>query len=149
MTQQFEISGKFDKESDCKKLLYAPLASALTFRETQCYVAEFDGDATALKAFVSKVLLDPISQDLHEGEAALFANASFILEYGMKGGALDLEKETILQYYRTLKDPGFTLHKLTLRKRVYVFGQKADPAPFVRDVVNPAIHTSRVIELAA
>ena len=27
--------------------------------------------------------------------------------------------------------------------------QKADPAPFVRDVVNPAIHTSRVIELAA
>lgn len=149
MTQQFEISGKFDSESDCKKLLYAPLAKKQTFRETQCYVVEFDGDAAALKAFVSKVLLDPISQELHEGDAALFPKAKFILEYGMKGGALDLEKETILQYYRTLKEPGFTLHKLTLRKRVYVFGQEADPAPFVRDVVNPAIHTSRVIEFAA
>ncbi len=148
-TQQFEISGKFDHESDCKKLLYAPLTAALTFRETQCYHTEFDGDETALKAFVSKVLLDPISQDLHEGETALFPQAKFILEYGMKGGALDLEKETILQYYRTLKAPGFTLHKLTLRKRIYVFGPSADPTPFVRDVVNPAIHTSRVIQVAA
>lgn len=149
MIQHFEISGKFDNESDCKKLLYAPLSAPLTFRETQCYVVDYEGDAAALKAFVSKVLLDPISQNLHEGESALFPQAKFILEYGMKGGALDLEKEAIQQYYRTLKTPGFTLNKLTLRKRVYVFGQSADPAPFVRDVVNPAIHTSRVIDLAA
>ena len=38
--------------------------------------------------------------------------------------------------------------KLTLRKRVYVFGEGADPAPFVRDVVNPAIHTHEVLKAA-
>ena len=149
MTQHFEITGKFDTESDCHKLLYAPLATPLKYRETQCYIVDYDGDAAALKAFVSKVLLDPISQVLHEGDALVFPGSKFVLEYGMKGGALDLEKETILQYYRTLKEPGFTITKLTLRKRVYVFGDAADPAPFVRDVVNPAIHTSRVIQAAA
>jgi hypothetical protein len=149
MIQQFEVSGKFDSESDCKKLLYAPLTQPLTFRETQCYVFEFGGDPAAVKAFVSRVLLDPISQNLSEGDAPLHPDAKFILEYGMKGGALDLEKETILQYYRTLTEPGFVLDKLTLRKRIYVFGAGAEAAPFVRDVVNPAIHHSRVITLAA
>jgi hypothetical protein len=149
MTQTYEITGKFDSETDCNKLLYAPLAQALTYRETQCYVIDYEGDATALKAFVAKTLQDPISQDLHEGGHALFPKAKFVLEYGMKGGALDLEKEMIVQYYRTLENPTFTLNKLTLRKRVYVFGSQADPAPFVRDVVNPAIHTSRVFDPAA
>ena len=66
----------------------------------------------------------------------------------MKGGALDLEKEMILNYFRTLKNPAFNIDKLTLRKRVYVFGEGADPAPFVRDVVNPAIHTHEVLKAA-
>jgi hypothetical protein len=149
MTQHFEIIGKFDTASDCAKLLYAPPERPATFRETQCYAFEFSGDAAQLRAFVERVLLDPISQRLHEGETPVFPEAKFVLEYGMKGAALDLEKEMILQYYRTLENPAFTVEKLTLRKRVYVFGEGVDSAPLVRDVVNPAIHTSRVIELAA
>ena len=74
-----------------------------------------------------------------------FDKAAFVLEYGMKGAALDLEKEMILTYYRTLDKPAFSLTKLTLRKRIYVFGEGADPAQFVRDVVNPAIHTHEVM----
>jgi hypothetical protein len=62
----------------------------------------------------------------------------------MKGGALDLEKETILNYFRSLQNPGFTLTKLILRKRVYVFGNEANEAPFVRDICNPAVHTWEV-----
>jgi hypothetical protein len=149
VTLHFEITGKFDAEADCSKLLYAPLALALTQRQTQCYTLDYEGNTEALRAFVNQVLVDAISQDLHEGDAPLFPEAKFVLEYGMKGGALDLEKEAILQYYRQLESPGFSLEKLVLRRRVYVFGTGADPAPFVRDVVNPAIHTSRVIELAA
>jgi hypothetical protein len=144
----FEIVGKFETQSDCHKLLYAPLSLDLKYREHVCYKIDYTGDAAALKQFVSTVLLDPISQDLHEGGAPIWKDASFVLEYGMKGGALDLEKETILGYYRTLKDAGFTIDKLTLRKRVYVFGEGADPAPFVRDVVNPAIHTHEVLKAA-
>ena len=145
MQQTFEITGKFDRESSCNKLLYAPLDKPLTYREQQCYRIDYEGDDAALTAFVQSVLLDPISQDLHIGGALSWPKAAFVLEYGMKSAALDLEKETILGYYRTLADPGFSFTKLTLRKRIYVFGKGADPAPFVRDVVNPAIHTHQVL----
>jgi hypothetical protein len=144
----YEITGKFDTESDCHKLLYNPLTLPLKYRETQCYKIDFEGDAAVLKAFVEKVLLDPISQILHEGGAPIWTNNAFILEYGMKGAALDLEKEMIFNYYRTLTNPAFTITKLTLRKRIYVFGEGADPAQFVRDVVNPAIHTHEVLRAA-
>lgn len=141
----FEILGKFDHESDCQKLLYAPQSSLLTYRETQCYRLEYEGDAGAAQNFVKHVLQDPISQELRDDGKLAFPKAAFVLEYGMKGGALDLEKETILNYYRALEAPGFELKKLTLRKRIYVFGEGADPAPFIRDVCNPAIHTWDVL----
>lgn len=140
-----EILGKFDSESDCQKLLYAPLSTPLTYRETQCYRVELDGDAAAAAGFVKRVLVDPISQEMRDDGKSAFPKAAFVLEYGMKGGALDLEKETILGYYRALEAPGFDLKKLTLRKRIYVFGDGADPAPFIRDVCNPAIHTWEII----
>jgi hypothetical protein len=149
VTQTFEIIGRFDHESPCNKLLYAPLAKPLTYREQQCYRVEYEGDESALKAFVEKVLLDPISQELRVGGTPAWPAASFVLEYGMKGAALDLEKETILGYLRTQPDLGFTVSKLTLRRRIYVFGAGAEPAPFVRDVVNPAIHTHEVLSAAA
>ncbi len=149
MNQQFEVTGQFETEASCDKLLYTPQSQPLTYRQSQCYSIDFEGDPAALTSFIARVLLDPISQSLHQGAEPVFANAKFVLEYGMKGGALDLEKETILQYFRALPEPGFQLTKLTLRKRIYVFGDSADSAPFVRDVVNPAIHTCRVIQLAA
>ncbi len=144
MTQLFEILGQHDHESDCQKLLYAPLTQKLTYRETTLYKVDFEGDAAALEAFVRQVLLDPISQTLKDGSSNTFEKAAFVLEYGMKGGALDLEKETILGYYRTLENPSFQISRLTLRKRIYVFGKDAPEAPFVRDICNPAIHTWEV-----
>jgi hypothetical protein len=142
----FEVTGKFESESSAQKLVYAPLPAPLTYRETQCYKVEFDGDEVALETFVRKVLLDPISQSLRVGGEPLW-KAKFILEYGMKAAALDLEKETILEYFRGLAEPGFSIQKLTLRRRVYVFGEGAEPAVFVRDVVNPAIHASELLGL--
>lgn len=144
----FEVTGKFESESNAQKLLYAPLAKPLTCRETQCYKVDYEGDAEALQAFVNKVLVDPISQNLTEGGVPLW-KAKFILEYGMKAAALDLEKEAILEYLRGVAEPGFSITRLTLRKRVYVFGEGAEPGPFLRDVVNPAIHSSEVLECAA
>ena len=51
MTQFFEITGKFDRESDCQKLLYAPLPQQLTHRETTLYRVEYEGDEAALGIF--------------------------------------------------------------------------------------------------
>ena len=144
MTHYFEILGKFDTESDCHKLLYAPHPLPLKYREGRLYKIEFEGDAEALTAFVQRVLIDSISQEARIGGHPAFEKAAFVLEYGMKGAALDLEKEMILNYYRSMPNPGFELKKLTLRTRIYVFGEGAEPAQFVRDIVNPAIHTYQV-----
>jgi hypothetical protein len=148
-TRSFEITGLFDKESDCHKLLYAPVSHPWTYRETVVYQVTFDGDEGALEAFVRRVLVDAISQELRDGAGSAFPAAAFVLEYGMKGGALDLEKETILNYYRKLVDPGFGIQGLVLRRRVYVCGEGADPAPFVKDVCNPAIHKWEVRQQVA
>jgi len=66
-----------------------------------------------VKAFAEKVLRRPDQPEssASEGGELQFKNAVFVLEYGMKGAALDLEKEMILNYYRTLTNPGFTLHQ--------------------------------------
>jgi hypothetical protein len=148
VTQIFEILGKFDTESDCHKLLYAPHPLPLKYREGRVYKIEFEGDEAALKAFVDKVLIDSISQEARIGGQPAFEKAAFVLEYGMKGAALDLEKEMILNYYRSTQNPGFEIKKLTLRTRIYVFGEGAEPAQFVRDIVNPAIHTHEVLKAA-
>ena len=144
MTKTYEIAGRFEAEGNAQSLLYAPPPRPLTFRKTMRYVFDFEGGEPALDAFVSRVLVDAISQEEHHDGAPLWPQAAFILDYGMKGGALDLEKEAVLNYYRTVKEPGFDLKKLTLKTRIYVFGDGADPAPFVRDIVNPAIHTHEV-----
>lgn len=148
MTKIFEILGKFDTESDCHKLLYAPHPLPLKYREGRVYKIEFTGDEAALDAFVNRVLIDSISQTAQTGGAPAFDKAAFVLEYGMKGAALDLEKEMILNYFRSMPNPGFEITKLVLRTRIYVFGEGAEPSQFVRDIVNPAIHTHEVLKAA-
>jgi hypothetical protein len=145
MTKTYEITGKFESEGNAQSLLYAPPAHPLTFRRTTRYLFEYDGNEAALDAFVQKVLVDGISQEFHSDGLPLWDNSAFILDYGMKGGALDLEKETILNYYRKLAEPGFELKRLTLKTRIYVFGEGADSSVFVRDIVNPAIHTWEIV----
>lgn len=148
LTTTYEITGKFDTEGDAQSLLYAPPARPLRFRKTMRYAFDYEGDSVELDAFVHDVLVDSISQTAHQDAKPLWSGTAFILDYGMKGGALDLEKEMILSYYRKLPNPGFVLHKLTLKTRIYVFGADAESATFVRDIVNPAIHTHEVLRAA-
>lgn len=142
MQAHYEIIGKFEDKADCDALLYAPLAEPLSYRRSVCYELEFEGDRSALNEFVRHTLLDGISQELFE-DAAPWSDQAFYLEYGMKASALDLEKEAILTYYRSLKNPGFTIEKLAIRHRIYVFGDAPTGVSdrFVRDLVNTAIHT--------
>lgn len=146
LTTIYEITNTFDTEGDAQSLLYVPPATPLRFRKTTRYVFDYEGDSAALDAFVNEVLVDKISQKSHRDADPLWSGTAFILDYGMKGGALDLEKEAILSYYRTLESPAFDLKKLALKTRIYVFGEGADPAIFVRDIVNPAIQNSEVVQ---
>ncbi len=146
MREIYEISDRFIEAGDANGLLYEPLAEAPTYRRTRRYEIEFEGDKAALEAFVRKTLLDEISQELHSGEEPALKGFSFALDYGMKPGALDLEKEAILNYRRGIPEPGFELKELRIRQRIYLFGGKGDESDrFVRDLCNAAIHQWNVL----
>ncbi|CAN5352121.1 hypothetical protein BH23VER1_BH23VER1_07970 [soil metagenome] len=144
MRLRAEVAGRFEEAGDASKLLYAPLDSPLQFRRTRVYEMEFEGDAGAAERFMRRVLVDDISQDVTlDGDPVFGGEALFYLDYGMKPGALDLEKETVLGFWHELADPGFTVGRFTIRQRIYLFGESAGAVPvarFVRDIVNPAIH---------
>lgn len=147
MREFFEISDRFIEAADANELLYEPLGSGVTTRRTRRYEVEFEGGKTALDAFIRKTLFDEISQDFREGDEAALEGFSFVVEYGMKPGALDLEKEAILTYYRGITDPGFELKDLKIRQRLYVFDAEAkDSDRFIRDICNGAIHNWNVIQ---
>lgn len=146
MRETFEISDRYIEPGDANGLLYEPLDGGATYRATTRYEIKFKGDRKELEAFIEKTLLDPISQELHEGKEPALEGFSFVLEYGMKPGALDLEKEAILSYYRGIEDPGFKLKDLKIRQRIYLFDGKSDDSDrFVHDICNAAIHNWNVI----
>ena len=147
---QAEVTGRYDHAGDANRLLYTPLPRPLTAQETRRYTVEYEGDEAALTAFLAKVLADDVSHALTTGDAPALKGASFMLDYGMKGGALDLEKETILAHHRGDSEAGFTIQSLRINRRLYVFDAAHSPETvqfadrFVRDIVNPAIHTWKV-----
>lgn len=146
-----EVTGRFDHAGNANALVYSPLASPHTYHATRRYQLEIEENTpaaiAAARTFVEHTLVEEVSQQAHFGENPALPGFTFILDYGFKPGALDLERETILQYYRSLPHPGFTLKNLTITQRLYLFAEQnpAPPEKFVRDIVNPAIHRHRVI----
>lgn len=144
-----EVVSRFEEPEDCGALLYAPLKTDLTYRKTRRYRLVYDGSETKLESFLEDALLDPVSQDLALGGKPALDGALFYLDYGVKKGVLDLEKEAILRYYRELGTTDFDILELELSTRIYVFGEAgaggaAVSDRFVNDIVNPAIHRSNV-----
>jgi len=149
MKANFEITDRFLEPGEAGDLLYSPPPGDFTYRRTRRYEFDFNGDEVKLNSFVADTLVDQISQTMLCGVDAAFNGAQFTLDYGMKPGALDLEKEAIVSYYRGLKNPGFELINLKIRQRIYLFpdksGKKADPRAFVRDICNAAVHNWNII----
>lgn len=148
MTAVFEITDRFIEAGDASALLYAPLQRSLTFRQTRRYEFDFEGDAGAVEDFVRHTLLDEVSQELHIGEDPALNEFLFVLDYGMRPDALDLEKETVVRFFSGIENPGFTLNSLTIRQRIYVFGEgeSTNSDRFIRDICNGAVHNWKVIE---
>lgn len=147
MKAVFEIVDRYLEAGDCSALLYAPLDEALSYRQTRRYTLDYTGDEAAAVDFVSKTLLDEVGQELHQGETAALQEYLFAIDYGMKPGALDLEKEAVMSYYRNLKEAPIELNDLKIEHRVYIFGESTISADrFVSDICNRAIHTWAVIE---
>ncbi|MCH5284171.1 MAG: hypothetical protein J1E42_01110 [Akkermansiaceae bacterium] len=143
-TLTFEVFSRFQAAVDANKLLYTPIADKLTYNHTRFYTAECEGDVDAARDYLRRVLVDPISQKVEEGGRPALTGELFCISYGIKKGALDLEKEAIMANYAGRKGLPFTLKSLTITQKIYIFGQgdqEALAARFCKDVCNPAIHT--------
>lgn len=148
MILECEVIRKNQHASDADALLYTPMKAGLTAKHSRTYRFDFDGDADALRAFARAVLVDEVSQEWSEGSTPVIGDALFHLDYSMKPGALDLEKEAIMNYYRGRSGDVFVLKQLHISQRVYIFGQgdaAALSARFVKDIVNPAVHKHTVV----
>lgn len=143
----FEVFSRFQAATDANKLLYTPIADKLTYNHTRYYTVECEGDEGAARDYLRRVLVDPISQKVQEDDTPALTGELFCISYGIKKGALDLEKEAILANYAGRKGLPFTLKSLTITQRIYIFGEgdkEALSARFCKDVCNPAIHTLSV-----
>ena len=143
-TLTFEVFSRFQSATDANKLLYTPIADQLTYNHTRLYTIEYEGDTEAAAAYMRSVLVDSISQKVQEDGTPALSGELFSISYGIKKGALDLEKEAILTNYRGRKGLPFDITALTITQKIYVFGQgdaAALSARFCKDVCNPAIHT--------
>lgn len=143
-TLTFEVFSRFQSATDANKLLYTPLPDALTYNHTRFYAVECEGDIEAAREYMRRVLVDPISQRVQEDGSPALSGELFCLSYGIKKGALDLEKEAILANYAGRKGLPFTISSLAITQKIYIFGQgdrEALAARFCKDVCNPAIHT--------
>ena len=149
MTAAFEITDRFIEPANADNLVYSPLPKPMAYRQTNRYVFDFEGDAKGLEDFVRETLLDSVSQELFDDESTAVEGSAFAIDYGMKPGALDLEKEAIISYYRGLNEPVFQLNDLKIRRRVYLFSEldteENDADLFVRDLCNAAIHNWEII----
>ena len=147
MPIHFEIENRYAPDKSVNSLLYTPVDSAMRCRETRVYEVEAEGDAERIAAFMKNVLADPVSDTLHTGDTPALSGHRYLVDVWMKAGVLDLEKNMILQFFHELPNPGFTLSRLRLVRRLYLYGETVDVSPerLIKDVVNPAIQTSRVV----
>jgi len=140
-----EILNKYAEKADPGSLLYAPLDADLSYLETHCYELSIEGDEEAAKAFALKTLSDPYSQEVNWSKSPALSDYKFYLDIGMKANTLDLEKEYLLKYQRKLPNPGFTLTGCRIFRRIYIIGNdEVSSDLFVKDLVNPVIHTWEV-----
>jgi len=143
----FEIRSLEEEAASASKLLYVPPSEDFTYRSTRVYHLEFEGTEEQAEDLIRATLLDPITQVLHVGESPALSGHVFHLDYGMKTSALDLEKEAILANWREMAPEGFEARKLLVRTRIYLFpagDSKPNAEDYLRDIVNPAIHTWEV-----
>ena len=140
-----EVIGKFESEGDANKLVNAPLEVPVKYRRTRLYLLEYAGNVESAEHFVKRSLVDDYADEVHFTGDPAIEGFSFYIDYGMKPGALDLEKEAILSSHR--KAEGFEIVSLKLVQRIYIFSDPSITSDrFVRDVCNPAIHVWSVTD---
>ena len=100
-----EVIGKFESEGDANKLVYAPLEVPVKYRRTRLYLLEYEGNVESAEHFVKRSLVDDYADEVHFTGDPAIEGFSFYIDYGMKPGSLDLEKEAILSSHR--KAEGF------------------------------------------
>lgn len=150
MQSVFELVNRHQPWRDARGLRYAPDSDGCQYRLTRQYRIAFDGDPDAVRAFVREVLQDEVSDSLCENQAAALEPYRYIVDITLRPGCLDLEKEAVRRAIQDRNDSAWSLQELDVAHRVYLRGEQTiDADSYVRDMVNPVIHTWRLHDRAA
>ena len=146
MDATIEIVNRLAAPKSVNALLYTPVTSGLSCRETRVYELTADASEDAVRRFAGEVLADPVSDEIHLGATPALPGAAYHLDIALKRGLLDLEREYLLTYLRNDPKAGLSPKSLRVVRRIYIYGADASPAPerIVKDVVNPVIHTWKI-----
>lgn len=87
MTLNLEVLSRFQDAADANHLLYTPIPDALKSNHSRVYTVECEGDIEAARAYMLRVLVDPISQAVVEDGTPALEGALFTIDYGMKPGS--------------------------------------------------------------
>ena len=142
-----EVISTFDGKGDADKLVYAPLGENATYQKTRVYSIEYSGKVADAEQFVKRTLVDGYAEEISFGCEPFLSGFAFFIDYGMKPGALDLEREAILESHRGVKEKSMEILSLKLTQRIYIFSDSGvAPERFIRDVCNSAIHVWSVTD---
>lgn len=146
MPYQFEVESTFAPAHPAGGLVYEPVSEAVTARETRVYELDAEGDESAVTAFAERVLADRFAQKVHTDGTPALGGYTYFLDVAYHANVLDLEKQYLLQYYRSLEAPGFVLNDLTINRRIYIYGDAAllPPETLQKDLVNPVIQQAQL-----
>ena len=136
-----EVTGRFDGRGDADKLVYAPIGGGSTYQKTRGYAMDYEGESNDAEQFVRRTLVDSYADQVSFAGEPVIEGFAFFIDYGMKPGALDLEKEAILTSHRGARDRAIEIISLKITQRIYIFsGEEVAPNRFIRDICNSAIH---------
>lgn len=142
-----EVIGKFDDKGNADKLVYTPIGGDCTYQKTRVYSIDYQGASNDAEEFVTDTLVDRYAEEVSFAGGSLIDGFAFFIDYGMKPGALDLEREAILSSHRGARDRSIEIISLKITQRIYIFsGEGAVPDRFIRDICNSAIHVWSVTE---
>ncbi|OGH60966.1 MAG: hypothetical protein A3G34_17425 [Candidatus Lindowbacteria bacterium RIFCSPLOWO2_12_FULL_62_27] len=142
MRSTLEVVSRFLESRAAGEMTHTPAPAGATFRETRVYTLDFSGDERSLRAFLLDALVDGVGEIAHFSDRPYFEGDARV-DIRLKPNMLDLERESILNYYRAAAPEKFRLNDLRIARRFYV---RAVPAAaeflerFRRDAANPVIH---------
>lgn len=147
-SRSVEISSLYRDFASALDLLISSYEEGILYRKNRGYRIElYEGiDSSSIERFVEEVLLDPFSETFIFDR---YAEEEFdlMIEFGFRPDCLDCERETLLDFIKSSPCYSHSIRDIRCFHRIYLRNLPSiDREKILKDIVNPVIHTWRVVD---